>query len=211
MIENLTESDKKVYALIRNRIVHGLDAPTLREINEVTKKSSPRSAVLALNRLEKAGLIRRSGRKIQLVSQSLASNASISTVNVPLVGYIAAGMPILAEENVQAVVPVTTALARPGSKYFLLRVVGTSMNQAKIGGAKIEDGSIVLVRQQDCADDGDIVVALINDEATVKILEQKNGMVILRPKSSDLHTPIVLSDNCIIQGVVVAVLPADLY
>lgn len=211
MIENLAESDKKVYALIRNRIVHGLDAPTLREINEVTKKSSPRSAVLALNRLEKAGLIRRSGRKIQLVSQSLASNASISTVNVPLVGYIAAGMPILAEENVQAVVPVTTALARPGSKYFLLRVVGTSMNQAKIGGAKIEDGSIVLVRQQDCADDGDIVVALINDEATVKILEQKNGMVILRPKSSDLHTPIVLSDNCIIQGVVVAVLPADLY
>ncbi len=211
MIENLTESDKKVYALIRNRIVHGLDAPTLREINEVTKKSSPRSAVLVLNRLEKAGLIRRSGRKIQLVSQSLASNASISTVNVPLVGYIAAGMPILAEENVQAVVPVTTALARPGSKYFLLRVVGTSMNQAKIGGAKIEDGSIVLVRQQDCADDGDIVVALINDEATVKILEQKNGMVILRPKSSDLHTPIVLSDNCIIQGVVVAVLPADLY
>lgn len=211
MIENLTESDKKVYALIRNRIVHGLDAPTLREINEVTKKSSPRSAVLVLDRLEKAGLIRRSGRKTRLVSQSLASNASISTVNVPLVGYIAAGMPILAEENVQAVVPVTTALARPGSKYFLLRVVGTSMNQAKVGGAKIEDGSIVLVRQQDCADDGDIVVALINDEATVKILEQKNGMVILRPKSSDPHTPIVLSDNCIIQGVVVAVLPADLY
>ncbi|MEK7511246.1 MAG: S24 family peptidase, partial [Patescibacteria group bacterium] len=67
------------------------------------------------------------------------------------------------------------------------------------------------VRQQDCADDGDIVVALINDEATVKILEQKNGMVILRPKSSDPHMPIVLSDNCIIQGVVVAVLPADLY
>ncbi len=211
MIENLTESDKRVYALIRNRIVHGLDAPTLREINEVTKKSSPRSAVLVLDRLEKAGLIRRSGRKIQLVSQSLASNASISTVNVPLVGYIAAGMPILAEENVQALVPVTTALARPGSKYFLLRVVGTSMNQAKVGGAKIEDGSIVLVRQQDCADDGDIVVALINDEATVKILEQKNGMVILRPKSSDPHMPIVLSDNCIIQGVVVAVLPADLY
>lgn len=211
MIENLTESDKKVYALIRNRIVHGLDAPTLREINEVTKKSSPRSAVLVLDRLEKAGLIRRSGRKIQLVSQSLASNASISTVNVPLVGYIAAGMPILAEENVQAMVPITTALARPGSKYFLLRVVGTSMNQANVGGVKIEDSSIVLVRQQDCADDGDIVVALINDEATVKILEQKNGMVILRPKSSDPHTPIVLSDNCIIQGVVIAVLPADLY
>jgi repressor LexA len=211
MIETLNDSDKKVYALIRNRVVHGLDAPTLREINEVTKKSSPRSAVLVLERLEKAGLIRRLGRKIQLVSWSLASNASISTINVPLVGYIAAGMPILAEENVQAMLPVTTALARPGSRYFLLRVVGTSMNQAKVGGVKIEDGSIVLVRQQDCADNGEIVVVLINDEATVKILEQKNGMVILRPKSSDPHTPIVLTDNCIIQGVVVAVLPADLY
>lgn len=211
MTQNLTESDKKVYALIRNRIVHGLDAPTLREINVVTKKSSPRSAVLALERLERAGLIRRLGRKIQLVSSSLSSNASISTVNVPLVGYIAAGTPILAEENVEAVLPITTALARPGSKYFLLRVVGTSMNQAKVGDAKIEDGSIVLVRQQNSADNGNIVVALINDEATVKILEQKNGMVILRPKSSDPHTPIVLTDNCIIQGVVVAVLPADLY
>lgn len=211
MLNNLSETDKRVYLLIRNHLIHGLEAPTLREINKVTKKASPRSAVLALERLEAAGLIRRNGRRIRLVSPSLAANASVSTVNVPLVGAIAAGAPMLAKENVEAVIPVSTALARPGSRYFLLRVIGTSMNEARVSGVNIADGSIVLVRQQESADDGQIVVALINDEATVKILKRKNGVVILRPKSSDSqHMPIVLTDNCIIQGVVVAVLPSDL-
>ncbi|QQS16041.1 MAG: repressor LexA [Candidatus Moraniibacteriota bacterium] len=212
MIQHLSETDKKVYVLVRNKIVHGLPAPTLREINEVTGKTSPRSAVLALQRLEKAGLIRRSGRKIRLVSQGNSSNASVTTIDVPLVGSIAAGAPILAEENVEVSIPVSIGLARPGSAYFLLRVRGTSMNQATVRGTEITDGSIVLVRQQPVADNGDVVVALINDETTVKMLDRKNGMVILRPKSSDPdHRPIILTSNCIIQGVVVGVLPADLY
>lgn len=202
----LSDNDKKAYALVRNRLIHGLAAPTLREINEVIGKSSPRSAVLALERLERAGLIKRAGRKIRLTSLSMADNASISTVDVPLVGSIAAGAPLLSEENLEAMIPVSTALARPRSNYFLLRVTGDSMNQAGIN-----DGDIVLVRQQSVADDGQKVVALINDEATVKILDRKNGIVILRPKSSNpVHKPIVLTDNCIIQGVVVSVLPSDL-
>ncbi len=210
-IESINDNDKKAYAFIRNRVVHGQGTPTLREINEVIGKSSPRSAVLALERLEKAGLLKRMGRVIRLVGEALASNTSISAVEIPLVGTIAAGAPMLAEENVETTIPVSTGLARPGSKYFLLRVSGTSMNLAKVRGVKIENGSIVLVRQQNTADDGEVVVALINDEATVKILERKNGVVILKPKSSDPHKPIVLTDNCIIQGVVVAVLPPDLY
>ncbi|MDD3531457.1 MAG: transcriptional repressor LexA [Candidatus Pacebacteria bacterium] len=211
MLENLSESDKRVYLTIRNRLVHGLKAPTLREINKVTKKASPRSAVLVLERLEAAGLVRRSDGKIRLVSSSLSANASVSTVNVPLVGAIAAGVPMLAEENVEAVIPVSTALAHMGSNYFLLRVTGTSMNLASIKGVPIADKSIVLVRQQSSAENGDIVVALINDEATVKLFERKNDIVVLRPKSSDPHTPIILTGNCIIQGVVVGVLPSDLY
>lgn len=211
MIEFLSDSDKKVYALLRNRLIYNHETPTLREINEVTERSSPRSAVLALERLEKAGLIRRVDRKIRLTSLGMKNHQSISTVNVPLVGSVAAGVPMLAEENVEATIPVSNDLARPGSKYFLLRVVGTSMNEAKVRGINIEDGSIVLVRQQSSADDGEIVVALIDDSATVKILERRNGMVILRPKSSDPHKPIVVTEDCIIQGVVVAVLPADLY
>lgn len=208
----LNDSDKRVYTHIRNRIVHGEKTPTLEEINGITGRSSFRSAVLVLERLENAGLIRRDGRRIELVSAGLENNKSVSTVNVPLLGSIAAGAPMFAEENIQAFIPVTTALARPGSKYFLLRINGNSMNLAEVNGEKIENGSIVLVRQQPTADDGAIIVALINDEATVKILERNSGTVILRPKSSiPDHRPIVLTDNCIIQGVVVAVLPEDLY
>lgn len=210
MPQYLTDSDKKAYAFIRNRLVHGLGSPTLREINEVTGRSSPRSAVLVIERLEKADLIKRSNRKIRLISPSLEQNKSISTVDVPLVGAIAAGAPMLAEQNIEATIPVSTALARPGAKYFLLRVVGTSMNLARVNGVNINDGDLVLVRQQGAADDGNIVVALINDEATVKVLDRRGGVVILRPKSSDPHTPIVLTDNCRIQGVVAAVLPSDL-
>ncbi len=213
MFENINDNDKKVYALIRNRVVHGLPTPTLREINEVTGNSSPRSAVLALERLEKAGLINRVGwSKIRLTSEALESNTSVSTLDVPLVGFVAAGSPILAEENTEALISVSTALARPGSKYFLLRVIGDSMDQVAVNGVNIENGCIVLVRQQFSAENGDKVVALINDEATVKIYEKATGMVILRPKSSNpIHKPIILTDNCMIQGVVVAVLPADLY
>ncbi|OYV63520.1 MAG: hypothetical protein B7X03_01235 [Parcubacteria group bacterium 21-58-10] len=76
----------------------------------------------------------------------------------------------------------------------------------------MEDGSIVLVRQQNNAQNGDKVVALINDEATVKIFEKTSNAVILRPKSTDPeHKPIVLTENCEIQGVVVTVLPPDLH
>lgn len=207
MSKFLNDNDKKAYVFIRNRIIHGGKSPTLKEINEVTGKSSPRSAVLVLERLEKAQLVKRSGRKIRLISPGLSDNASISTINIPLVGCIAAGSPMLAEENVEAVIPVSTALARPGSKYFLLRVNGDSMNRAGIN-----DRDILLVRQQDAADNGQKVVALINDEATVKSFEKKDRMVILRPKSSNLHhKPIVLTSNCRIQGVVVAVLPSDLF
>lgn len=213
MLEHLSDTDRRVYALIRTRIIQGLAVPTLYEINIVTGKSSPRSAVLALDRLEKSGLIKRGDRnKIRLTSEALDTNTSVTTLDVPLVGYVAAGMPILAEENLEALIPVSTALAKPGSKYFLLRIVGDSMDQAQVNGVNIENGSIVLVRQQPAAESNDKVVALINDEATVKIFEKANGMVILRPKSSNpIHRPIILSDNCIIQGVVVAVLPSDLY
>lgn len=213
MIQWLEEKDKKAYSMIRNRLVSGLDSPTLAEINEVLGSTSPRSAVLALERLEKAGLIRRMpGNKIRLTSESVSDNKSISTVDIPLVGTIAAGIPILAQENFEAMIPVSTAFARPGSKYFLLRVKGNSMNLAQVRGVNIDDKSIVLVRQQPSADEGDIVVALLNDVATVKIFKRARSAVILQPKSTELvHKPIVITEDCIIQGVVVAVLPGDLY
>lgn len=213
MIEFLSKNDKRVYSLIRNRLIHGLESPKLREINEILGRSSPRSAVLALMRLEEAGLIRRmEGNKIHLTTISLQLDLSISTVEVPLVGSITAGNPILAEQDITAYIPIATAIAKSGSKYFLLRVVGDSMNEAIVKGEKIEEGCLLLVQQQSTAENGQIIVALINDEATVKVFERKNQFVFLKPRSTNpIHKPIVLSENCLIQGVIVAVLPADLY
>ena len=205
MHNNLSDKDKKAFALIRSKIIHYGESPSLREINGVTGGKSPRSASLVVDRLIEAGLIKKSGRALILVN-SQPSN-SVNTVDVPLVGAVTCGMPMLAEENIQTYISVSTELARKGSTYFLLRAMGDSMNLAGIN-----TGDLLLIRQQETAETGDKVVALINDEATLKSFERAAGAVVLRPKSSNKsHKPIVLTDNCQIQGVVVAVLPADLY
>jgi repressor LexA len=189
MLGNLSDKDKKAYHLIRNRLAHGEGSPTLREINEVTGGKSPRSAVLVVDRLINAGLVRKSGRKLKLADLEISHDISVSTVRVPLVGSVACGSPILAEENVEAMIPVSSALAKKGSKHFLLRAVGDSMNKAGI-----KDRDIVLVRQQETASNGEKVVALIDDEATVKRFERSGNSVILKPQSTNKdHLPIVLT------------------
>lgn len=205
MINNLSDKDKRAFALIRNKIIHYGESPTLREINEVTGGKSPRSASLVVDRLVEAGLIKKSGRG--LILANTYSDSSVSTIDIPLVGSVACGTPIFAEENIQTRIPVSTRMAQKGSKYFILRASGDSMNQAGINS-----GDLLLIKQQDTAENGEKVVALINDEATVKIFEKTHDAIILRPKSKNkTHKPIVLTDNCMIQGVVVAVLPSDLY
>ena len=206
MINPINEKDKKAFSLIRNKIINYGKAPSLREINEVTGGKSPRSASLVVDRLIKAGLIIKKGRAIVLAN-TIKSVNSVNTVDVPLVGAISCGAPIFAEENIETYIPVSTALAKKGSTYFLLRAIGDSMNLAGINS-----GDLLLVRQQQAIDNGEKVVALINDEATVKIFEKNNNIIILRPKSTNkTHKPIILTNNCITQGVVVAVLPADIY
>jgi repressor LexA len=205
MTNNLSDKDKKALALIRNKITTYGKNPTLQEINGVTGGKSPRSASLVIDRLEKAGLVKRNGRSLVLTSPKL--NNSVNTIDIPLVGAVTCGTPMLAEENILDYIPVSTEMARKGFAYFLLRAMGDSMNLAGIN-----TGDLLLIRQQETAETGDKVVALINDEATLKSFERVAGAVVLRPKSSNkAHKPIVLTDNCQIQGVVVAVLPADLY
>ena len=207
MLIDLDEKDKKAYSLIRNKLIHEGKRPTLKEINAVTGGKSPRSASLVIDRLIRMGLLRKVGKTLKLAKSSLLNSTSISTINVPLVGSVACGLPMLAQENIETYIPVSTAFAKKGSHYFLLRACGDSMNDAGIN-----DGDILLVRQQNSADNGKKVVALINEEATVKILDRRDGAVILRPKSSNsTHKPIVVTGNCQIQGEVITVLPSDLY
>ena len=205
MTNNLSDKDKKAFAIIRNKIIHYGESPTLREINGVTGGKSPRSASLIIDRLVASGLIKKNGRSLILLNTY--DDSSVSTVEVPLVGSIACGTPIFAEENIQTYISISTRMAKKGSKYFLLRALGDSMDEAGINS-----GDLLLIRQQETAENGDKVVALINDKATMKIFERTRDAVILRPKSKNKdHKPIILTDNCMIQGVVVAVLPSDLY
>lgn len=208
---SMTSTDKKDLEgllFIRNQVVHSGTTPSLREIGKQIGYSSPRSVQLMLGRLERRGLLKRVDGVIRLSANALKTAAGAERViDVPLVGSVACGVPSLAEQEPEALIPVSTKLARPGGKYFLLRVHGTSMNRA---GIKPND--LVLVRQQATAVNGDKVVALINDDATIKRFYRERELVILRPDSTDKsHKPIVLSEDFDIQGVVAATLPSTIY
>ena len=164
--------------------------PTVREIGEAVGLASPSTVHAHLANLERAGLLKRDPTKpraLELVGQRRRQQHDTprETHVLPLVGEIAAGGPLLAEENVEDYVPVPEPLSRGGQE-FLLRVKGDSMINAGI-----LDGDIVVVSRQQTAQNGDIVVALAGDdegadEATVKRFFRDNGRIRLQPENSAL-------------------------
>ncbi len=203
---NKTEkNDLRGYAFIRNQIIRTGVTPSLRDIAGAVGYKSRHSAEKMLDRLEERDFIKRTKGMIHLCNRM--PSLSEQTVNVPLVGSVACGLPSLAEQDSEAMVEVSTKIAHPGHTYFILRARGTSMNRSGIN-----DGDLLLVRQQSTAEEGDKVVALINDDATVKHFHREGGVTVLRPNSTDpTHKPIVLSDEFMIQGIVVATLPENIY
>lgn len=201
-------SNKELAALkvMRDFLMKNDRMPSVRELMKELDYKSPRSAaVIVQNLIEKQILAKREDGSIQFLKFEFDKNETTSeqTVKIPLLGTIACGLPIFAEENIEAMIAVSTKLAKPSNKYFLLQAKGDSMNEKGIN-----NGDLVLVKQQNSADNGDIVVALIDDEATVKELRVNNENVILLPRSSNKkHTPIILSHDFIIQGVVVSTIP----
>ncbi len=200
----LRPADRKALAFIRNRIMHAGAAPSVRDLAAELGFSSPRSAADVIDRLIEEGYLkRRDDRSLQLLRMPEDGRDNDSTVEVPLVGTAPCGSPLLAQENLQGMIPVSTRLARPGQRYFLLRAIGDSMTEVGI-----EDGSLVLVRQQPTAEVGDVVVALVDDEATIKELRRSADAVALTPRSNNkAHKPIILRRDFEVQGVVVATLP----
>lgn len=198
---DLNKKELEALRHIRNSIVHRGRTPSVRELMEALGYKSPRSAQDVIAQLVQKRVLKKfpSG-DYQLLYDVTNSSGHAQTVDVPVVGTVAAGAPILAEENVEGFIPISTSLARPGSQYFLLRIKGDSMNKAGM-----VDGSFVLVRQQSTALPGQHVVALIDDEATVKTYHVNRDVVVLKPSSTNLvHQPIILDRDFVIQGVVVA-------
>ena len=205
-MDNLTFSQKEIEAIkhIRNSLVHKGRTPSIRELMRALGSSSINSVQQILYNLQQNKIIEKlddGGYKLMTNPDFGTSHAS--TIDIPIVGTAACGTPILAEQNIEGYIPVSTSLAKSGYKYFLLHAKGDSMDEAGIS-----DGDLVLVRQQSNAKDKDLVVALIDDEATIKEFHVGRGIIILKPQSSNpVHRPIILEEEFQIQGVVVAAIP----
>lgn len=200
---SLTSKESEALRLIRNHFVHRGRQPTVRDLMEGLRYSSPRAAAYILERLEAKGYVARHGRGLITLRRDLPeTESSARTVEVPLVGTAPCGAPIMAEENVEAYLPVSTALARPPHKYFLLHAKGDSMTEKGI-----QDGNLVLVRQQPTAESGDPVVALIDGEATIKEFHRAQKAIVLKPRSKNPnHHPIILTHDFQVLGVIQSVI-----
>ena len=197
----LSNIEAKALREIRNLLIHKGRTPSVRELMRALRYRSPRSAALIIDKLIDKGILRRKpDDSFQIIKNLKDDNMRAQTIDVPLVGTVACGTPVLAEENIEALIPVSIRMAKPPHKYFLLKTSGDSMNEAGIN-----DGDLVLVRQQVTADNGDKVVALIDDESAIKELQISDDAIILKPKSTNKkHQPIILTRDFKIQGVVVA-------
>ena len=180
--------------------------PTIREICDGVGLKSPSTVHGYLKRLEKKGALEKdpsTSRSIRLPESGqedanvFAQKPQAEYLEVPVLGNISAGLPILAEENVQRTFPLPMDFARKG-EVFMLRVKGESMVNAGI-----LDGDYVIVQKQDIAPDGTIVAALIDDSATVKTFYRENGYFRLQPEN-DFMEPIIC-DHVSILGRVVGV------
>ncbi|MBP7791535.1 MAG: repressor LexA [Candidatus Goldbacteria bacterium] len=202
MKTTLTDSEIEALRQIRNSIMQYGRPPSVRELMKRLGYNSPRSVSYLFEKLEKKKIITRTGRDIKIITYFEGDDSRVNTVDVPIVGEVACGMPILAEQNILDKIPVSLKIAKPPYKYFLLKAKGDSMNKKGIN-----NGDLVLIRQQQTAKSGDIVVALIDDEATIKEYKDLDGAIALMPRSTNpKHKPIIIQDDFMIQGVVQKVL-----
>ena len=200
----LNKKEVETLRSLRNFFMHNGRYPTIRELQDNLGYKSTRSAYLLLNELIKKGVVRKKeDGNLQLLTIGDDESYHAQTVDVPLVGDVACGLPILAQENIEAMIPVSTKLAPPSYRYFILRASGDSMDDAGIS-----HGDLVLVRQQATAENGDIVVALIDESATIKQYYFMGNTILLKPKSTNpSHKPIVLTIDFLIQGKVITTIP----
>lgn len=184
-MKQLTERQQQVLDIIRRHLAKSGQSPTVREIAKELGVRSTCTAHKHLAALEKKGLITKSAygyRSIELPGEY--SPRQTRFVSVPLVGRIAAGQPLLAAENIDGFIPIPSDMAQ-GEDFFALKVQGDSMRDAGIF-----HGDIIVARQQSTANNGDIVVALLEDEATVKKFFRENGHIRLQPENP-AYAPII--------------------
>ena len=204
-MDELSTRQREILQLIRTKVTERGYPPSVREIGEVLGLRSPSTVHSHLSSLVKAGYLRRDPSKpraIEVVDTSRDSIERSPHRDVPLLGRIAAGSPILAEEQIEEIFTIPTEFTGTGP-VFMLAVHGDSME-----GAGILDGDYVVIRSQQDAANGDIVAALVDgEEATVKRFERRDNTVRLISENP-AYEPMVFEDGVQLIGKVVAVLRA---
>jgi repressor LexA len=181
---DLTKRQQEIFDFIKRYSAKYGYPPTVRDIGKAVGLASSSTVHAHLSNLERIGLLRRDPTKpraIELLDRAASGVRSLVRPGLPLIGQVAAGQPVLAEENIEEYVP-TPGLAGGQDGDYLLRVRGDSM--MNIG---MLDGDLVVVKRQDVADDGDIVVALVGEEATVKRYFQESDHVRLQPENDSME------------------------
>lgn len=195
----ISKKQSEILEYIKERILEKGYPPAVREICEAVNLKSTSSVHAHLETLEKNGYIRRDPTKpraIEICDDSFQLVRHEMT-SIPIVGTVAAGQPILAEENIEGYFPLPVDMA-PNAESFVLKVKGDSMINAGIFS-----GDQIFVERTNVARNGDTVVALVDDSATVKTFYKENGHIRLQPENDDMD-PIIV-DNCEILGKVYGV------
>lgn len=188
MPEQITEKQRNALEFIQKEINERGRPPTLREIGSEIGVSSTNGVRYVLDALERKGYLERSpmlSRGIELTPRSMSRVEPPNMRTVPVLGRIAAGLPLLAEQNIERHVTVDKSIAR-SEDTFALSVRGDSMIEAGI-----HEGDVIFARPQNSADSGDIVVALLGDEATVKYFKPQGDRVLLEP-ANRYFSPIIV-------------------
>ncbi len=195
----ISDKQKEILEYIKSEILNRGYPPAVRDICEAVHLKSTSSVHSHLETLEKNGYIRRDPTKpraIEIIDDTF-NLVRREVVNVPLLGRVAAGQPLLAVENIETYFPVPSEYI-PNEETFMLRVTGDSMVNAGIF-----DGDNILVQRQSTAEDGEMVVALVDDSATVKTFYKEDGHYRLQPENPAM-APIIV-DDCTILGKVFGV------
>jgi repressor LexA len=208
----LSEKQQAVLEVIQSSVARRGYPPSMREIGDAVGLASLSSVTHQLKQLELSGYLRRDPKRPRALEVIISVPTSTSIENdmpaipvgdaamVPLVGRIAAGIPITAEQQIDEVFPLPRQLVGKGD-LFMLKVVGESMIDAAIC-----DGDWVVVRSQQTAENGDIVAAMLDGEATVKVFRQRDGHTWLLPRNSAFEP--ILGDEAVVLGKIVAILRA---
>ncbi len=200
MLSQLTPKQKKIYEFLSASIREKGYAPSIPEIGQRFKIASTRGVFDHLKALERKGYIRRVGKRAIEIVSSKGRSALPEAKEVPIIGRIRTGVPLLAEENIEGSLAVANEIAR-GKETFALKVKGDSMIEDGI-----LDGDHVIIRRQESAENGDIVCALIGDEATLKGFYRNGNEVTLKPANKNYEPIIVTKGEFRILGRAVGVI-----